>query len=519
MAGQMTLTAVASPAGPDAGEPAAAPSLEPRSASEAIAAIGAGLAFLNGPGTPSLTGAELAECLRGLAGAESALLAARSAVLSAFAAGRVFEADGQCSARAWLRWQTRVTGAAAGAAVSWARRLAAHPAVAAALAGGVLSGSWARAVCEWSDALPEEFRGDADVILTGAAAGGAELGDLAALAEEMRARAAGPDPDRDGEEFDERGVRLETTLDGAGCLSARLTPECAAALRAVLDVLGKKAGPEDERTRAQREHDALEEACRRLIGAGCLPGRAGQPTQIVLHLTLERLRRMSRRGRGAAGAPGDGEDAVPCPGPAAGPGYDCDAQVVPVVTGTVDEGLLARLAGEVLAGGTSRAGCALGAAADETGEARQQRGLRAARDLIASAAADLLSGPRGLAAALRAGLLSGPAASPSLPLDVGTATDTIPAHLRRAVAVRDRRCRFPGCAQPLAACQPHHLIPRSEGGPTSLANLLSLCSFHHLIAVHRWGWRVVLHGDGTVTATSPDGQRSYRDHGPPASTG
>jgi hypothetical protein len=46
----------------------------------------------------------------------------------------------------------------------------------------------------------------------------------------------------------------------------------------------------------------------------------------------------------------------------------------------------------------------------------------------------------------------------SLPLDVGAATDTIPANLRRAVIVRDRHCRFPGCHQPAVACQPHHII-------------------------------------------------------------
>jgi hypothetical protein len=38
------------------------------------------------------------------------------------------------------------------------------------------------------------------------------------------------------------------------------------------------------------------EPCRRLIGAGCLPERAGQPTQIVLHMDLDRL-------RGLPGAP------------------------------------------------------------------------------------------------------------------------------------------------------------------------------------------------------------------------
>ncbi len=89
-------------------------------------------------------------------------------------------------------------------------------------------------------------------------------------------------------------------------------------------------------------------------------------------------------------------------------------------------------------------------------------------------------------------------------------------HLRRAVTIRDRHCRFPGCDQPAAACQPHHLIPRSKGGPACLTNLLNLCTFHHLIAVHRWGWAIALHPDGTVTATSPDGRRTLHSHGPPA---
>jgi hypothetical protein len=78
------------------------------------------------------------------------------------------------------------------------------------------------------------------------------------------------------------------------------------------------------------------------------------------------------------------------------------------------------------------------------------------------------------------------------------------------------RCRFPGCHQPAAACQPHHIIPRSQGGPASLTNLLLLCAFHHLIGVHRWGWGIVLLPDGTITATSPDRTRTLHSHGPPA---
>ena len=135
--------------------------------------------------------------------------------------------------------------------------------------------------------------------------------------------------------------------------------------------------------------------------------------------------------------------------------------------------------------------------------------------MIVQHAAEVLSGPHGLAAWLRTRHLEGAAASVSLPLDVGAAAETVPAHLRRLVIFRDRRCRFPGCNQPVAACQPHHLIPRSKGGRTSLTNLLLLCSFHHLIAVHRWGWAITLNPDGTVTATCPHTGRTLRDHDPP----
>ena len=75
----------------------------------------------------------------------------------------------------------------------------------------------------------------------------------------------------------------------------------------------------------------------------------------------------------------------------------------------------------------------------------------------------LLSGPGGLASVLRIGALPPPVASISLPLDVGTSTDTVPPHLRRAVIERDKHCAAPGCFVPPSACQVHHLVPRSKG--------------------------------------------------------
>ena len=126
----------------------------------------------------------------------------------------------------------------------------------------------------------------------------------------------------------------------------------------------------------------------------------------------------------------------------------------------------------------------------------------------------LLSGPGGLASRLR-GQLAGPAGSISLPLDIGAATDTIPVQIRRAVTRRDLHCRFPGCDQPPVRCHVHHLRPRADGGDTSVINCCLLCSFHHLVAVHRRGWTLTLNPDGTTTATSPDGRRVLHSHAPP----
>jgi hypothetical protein len=479
----------------------------PVSAADAVAMAQAGLAFLANADMASVPAAVQAECLRGLERAESLHTAARAGTLAAFMAGGGYEDDGQGSARAWLRWQTRITRGAAAGAVAWARRLAAHPAVGDALADGQISASWARDICAWTGQLPADRQADADAILLAAAAGGADLADLAGLAEEMRRRCAGPDADDDGG-FGDRWLRLDLTLHGAGRVQGDLTPQCAAALQAVLEALGKKAGPEDARTKGQRDHDAVEEACRRLAGAGCLPDRAGQSTQIQLHMTLDQL-------RGLDGA-GDAEAAWAARGPAAAPGSDCDALIVPVVSGHVDPAALDKLAAALRGEpGSGRSPSGRSPSGESPFGPGSPMGARVRR-LILRHAADVLSGPAGLAAFLRTGLLPGPAGTPSLPLDVGKATEQIPGHLRRAVIARDRHCAFPGCRQRPAACQVHHLRPRSKGGGTSLGNLTLLCAFHHLIAVHRWGWQLTLHPDATVTAASPDGQRTLHSHGPPA---
>lgn len=64
-----------------------------------------------------------------------------------------------------------------------------------------------------------------------------------------------------------------------------------------------------------------------------------------------------------------------------------------------------------------------------------------------------------------------------------------------------------------------HLRPQARGGTTSLTGCLLLCPFHHLIAVHRWGWTLALNPDGTTTACSPDNTKVLHSHRPPAHPG
>ena len=211
-----------------------------------------------------------------------------------------------------------------------------------------------------------------------------------------------------------------------------------------------------------------------------LPQRAGQPVRLELGITLQQL---------AANAGGAA----------------CDALIQPVVTGHLDHGLLARLA-----------------------DPDNPQPLRELQHATAAAAA---AGRSGGALELAIALLSGPAratprrcaaSSPAFPPARSAfrwtsppRIDTIPVHLRRAVRTRDKHCRFPGCDMPPAGCDVHHIKHRKDGGRHALTNMTLLCRFHHLIAIHRWGWMFTLHPDGTTTAVSPDGTKTLHSHPPP----
>lgn len=87
------------------------------------------------------------------------------------------------------------------------------------------------------------------------------------------------------------------------------------------------------------------------------------------------------------------------------------------------------------------------------------------------------------------------------PVDVGRKRRFPPDRLRRALEVRDRFCRFPGCAVPAHRAQSHHCEHWADGGATTLDNLMLLCGFHHR-----------RYHDGGYTIRKKDGRFCFETH-------
>jgi hypothetical protein len=494
----------------------------PASAREALDMVRAGLDYLAAADAARLPAAVQAECLRELEQHDAAATAARAGFLAAFTAGRGPAGDGDYSAVSWLMHRTGITRGAAVGHSAWAGRAATHPRVVAALAAGTVSESAGRLICLWTGKLPQEHRDAADEQLLAAFAGGLGLADLAGLFAEMYVRARGDLPDQDpGREFADREVKLATTIGGAGVVHGDLTAECAAAVAAVLDALAAPAGNEDDRTKGQRYHDALAEAMRRLAAAGLLPERAGQPVKAWAHISLADLLRLDGdsalqdqwtgqvRARWAArrahAAETGASDGAWLDGDAA-EAIACDAAMAPVVTGDVNVDALEDLV-------------RLCVQLDARRDGARDAAWAAIEQAVIGKAVDLLSGPGGLASFLRRRQLGTRLGGPSLPLDIGYA-ETVPAGIRNAVLLRDRHCQWAGgCHQPAGACEVHHTRHKAHGGKTSIRDCVLLCSFHHQVVIHRWGWTLVVNPDGTTSAWNKNKTKVLHSHGPPARAG
>lgn len=511
-----------------------------------LGSVRSAMQFLAGVDMTQLPGECIAELLTAMEQVDAGQAAVRGQAVSVLSDQQLYHEYGHRAPTPFLVHYTRVKGGKATQVTKLGSLHRRHPLLAAALAEtDVVSESIAVQIATWTNQLPDDCIPAADGILVEACRAGLNEALLANLAAQIRAQVCGPDPEDEGK-LEERTLRLETTLDGAGRVDGNLTPQCAALLKAVLTAFGSKDGTGDHRSPHERNHDALEKALKLVLA-----GKKGKAYKAVVHIPLEELLAMrgasamlaaytgqvadamaarardaearwaGRRAANQATSGGDGGTWLTGDRAAA---ILPDAIIVPVVTTRV----AAEHMDTIVSIGAELHRLAAEddthAAADVAAQAeRDARMMDLRRELVREAIA-LVSGPDAIASWLRQGLLGAPGtgslaaalAAKSLPLDVGH-SKTIPPQLRLAAAIRSPHCQAHGCNQPAWQCETHHLVHRDDGGDTNLDNCDNYCWWHHHVLIHRMGWTARLNGDGTTTLRKPDG--AILPNGPPIRPG
>jgi hypothetical protein len=229
----------------------------------------------------------------------------------------------------------------------------------------------------------------------------------------------------------QRAVNLIDLPDGTAKLTGRLTPAAAAALRAVLGTLSAPTpaedGARDERTAAQRRHDALAEACTRLLRSGTLPDSGGADTTILVTIDYRDLlhRYWNSTSAQAQDARADSNSATDTSGSTAAGGANTSTGY-----GVTSYGTLIPVA-ELL--------------------------RRAADARIIPV---VLDDSGGVMAYGRSRRLASPAQ-------------------RRALAARDGGCVRPGCTVPADWCETNHVQRWEHGGRTDISNMALVCPHDH----------------------------------------
>src|SRR6266540_3096448 len=415
------------------------------------------------------------------------------------------------STTGWLRATTRTSAATAAQRVRTARALHRGPlrATAAALAQGEVSYQHAAALADATSDLPPAKVAEAEPVLVDAARR-LDPARLRRLAGHLR-EVVDPDTaeERTRRRLERRGLRLAATFEGMVDVKGLLDPEAGEAVQAALAPLARPAGPDDQRSGAQRRADALGELARRALQAGDLPREGGLRPDLTVTMELASLQ--AHAGVGGTGGWGG---ILP---PETVRRLACDATVTrAVVRRHPDHGHAGNDPdsghGSAHGGGATGHGNADATHPHATGGHPSDPGYGHGNS----------DGPEGghgtggrLAEELRAAitLLPPPLGAPAELLDLGRATRVISPALRRALAVRDGGCAAPGCDRPPPWTDAHHLVHWLHGGPTSLDNLVLLCRTHHR-AVHEGGWRLGRDpASGQVTLAPPT--RHYANQRPP----
>ena len=260
-------------------------------------------------------------------------------------------------------------------------------------------------------------------------------------------------------------------------LEGRLTPAASARVRAVLEPLaaprptvepgpqgGEKAVP-DLRGREHRLHDALDEACARLLRAGDVPASGGTPATVIITMTEDQLRQATDQATSQASN-----------GASNGAATD---QASRQRSGLSDDACGAGFA----------TGLGFGTVETSTG--------------------DVLSIAEALRLAAEAEIVSVVMTGTGRPLHLGRTRRCASVSQTFALIARDGGCSFPGCTVPPEWCERHHITGWASGGLTDIDNLTLLCGYHHTYFAQA-GWTAVISADGLPEWRPPHWQDRNR---------
>lgn len=382
-------------------------------------------------------GAVLAEC-EALHVLEQRVAALKLVALAELDERGLAREAGATSTVAWLRWRCRVSGGAAAATLRLARALRRHPATAHRLLRGDLNQEQAHAIVESLDTLPE----DLPPVHAGPPGGAAEPGNRSDVVPRVEA------------------LLLEhaATLDPRGLRAAG---------RHALAVVAPDIADEAER-RALERAEARARRARRLdlhddaVGGTHIRGYLDREGAAILRTALDPL----------AAPRGTGDDR-------AAHQRRADA-LVELCRHAMSGGRLPAQGGQptqlVVTTSYDTLTRALGVGHTDQGEALSPATVR-------RLACD---------AAILPAVLSGD----GLVLDVGRARRLYTGAARRALAIRDQGCAFPGCDRDPTWTEAHHMRSWLDGGGTDINNGVLVCTIHHHLLHEPDGWRVRLGKDG-----------------------
>jgi hypothetical protein len=246
------------------------------------------------------------------------------------------DATAELFGRATKRWLVEdllLAGADASRLMALLHGLPRYPATQAALDAGGINPAHAHAIVKALGSVPMDVRETVEAQLIERAKHFPPE-EIAGFTDQLL-ELMGIDKDsaiRRERKFAQRSLDVGTTMDGARAVTGTLTPEIGEKLERALALAAKECGPEDLRTRSQRQHDALGAIADSYIAHHHTPSFNGAPRTAIITMDFQTLENRLREQW--ITLPTGGQISADTARRLA-----CDAEIIPMVLGSNGEPL------------------------------------------------------------------------------------------------------------------------------------------------------------------------------------